>query len=188
MQRAVQTHLSAALLPLAVAGLTFATPAAALDIVACLAGTTAQQLNDDPRTCPPDRRIDAVSIGLNVKQLASGATGGGAGASKPQVSDVKLAKRLDGSSPTLFRLSLTGRHTPSVLVVGFEGDPRGRTTRSFTLLLQDVLVTQYDFSAEDTRREGGTSEIVNFSYGQITIRDDATGQSVNFDVRQFRVN
>ncbi len=182
-------HRTPALLALAtLAGLGLAGPAAALDIVACVSGTAVQQLNDDPRTCPPDRRIDAVSVGLNVKQLTSGSTGGGGGASKPQVSDLKLAKKLDGSSPNLFRLSLNGKHVPSVLVVGFEGDQRGRVTRSFTLLLQGAMVTLYDFSAEDTRREGGATEIINWNYEQITIRDDTTGQVVNYDVRSLKIN
>ncbi len=182
-------HLSPARLALAaLAGFTLAGPAAALDVVACVSGTAVQQLNDDPRTCPPDRRIDAVSVGLNVKQLTSPTTGSGSGAAKPQVSDLKLAKKLDGSSPNLFRLSLTGKHVPSVQVVGFETDQRGRVTRSFTLLLQGAMVTLYDFSAEDTRREGGATEIINFNYEQITIRDDTSGQVVNYDVRALRVN
>jgi len=89
----------------------------ALEVVGCLYDNTAPQIDDDPRTCPPERQLDLVSLKTSWTNTPS--TGGG-GAGKAQAGPFVLAKRLDRTSPQLFLHVVTGRHLDGVLIVIFE--------------------------------------------------------------------
>src|SRR5262245_32117304 len=56
-------------------------PAAqALDVVGCLYDNTAPQIDDDPNACPPEQKLDLVSIKTswsNAPLLPGGGGGGG---------------------------------------------------------------------------------------------------------------
>jgi type VI protein secretion system component Hcp len=161
--------------------LLFTAPAAALNVVACVsAGSTPLQLTDDPRSCPSDRRIDAVSVAVDFK-AASGGGGGGGGTAQATPSDLKLAKRLDGTSGTLFLGVVTGTRLRNLLVAAFDNDHAGSVRRVFTILLTEVAVTEYNISAEDAKRAGLPTEVTSFNYARFQLRDDQTGQTTGFD-------
>ena len=64
-----------------VASLTLALPCAAeVAVVGCLFDSTNPQITDDPNQCPPERKLDIVSIKTSWTQPLATTGGGGGGA------------------------------------------------------------------------------------------------------------
>jgi type VI protein secretion system component Hcp len=160
----------------------FSVPALALDVVGCLAGSASLAITDDPRNCPPDRRIDAMSVSVSFQNTTTLA-GGGSATGKTVPSDLKIAKRVDGTSTTLFRNNVLGTSLTRLLVVAFDNDQRGVVRRVFSLLLTEVSVSQFEISAADTDRTGLPTELTSFRYSIFEFRDDQTGQTYGYNFK-----
>ncbi|HTF14454.1 MAG TPA: type VI secretion system tube protein Hcp [Burkholderiales bacterium] len=170
------------------ASLALALPCAAqVSVVGCIFDSTNPQISDDPNQCPPDRKLDIVSVKTSWTQtLAVG--GGGGGAGKVQVGPFVISKNLDRTSPGLFLDVVTGRHLRGVLIAVFESSSRGGFRRVFSFLLEDVLVSSLEFDAADSRTRGAMPvDLVGFGYAKLTVRDDVANVSAAFDFAGNRV-
>src|SRR5258706_286336 len=122
-----------------VASLARAFPCAAeLAVVGCLFDPTNPQITDDPNQCPPERKLDIVSIKTSWTQTLAVGGGGGGGAGKVQVGPFVVSKNLDRTSPGLFLDVVTGRHLRGVLIAVFESNSRGNLRRGFRFPLPDA--------------------------------------------------
>lgn len=155
-------------------------PAAqALEVVGCLYESGAPPISADPQACPPEQRLDIVSLKTSWTNTPDV---GGGGAGRAQAGPFVLAKRLDQMSPRLFFYVVTGRHLKAALIAIFE--PRGgpRAQRLFSILLEDVAITRLETSAAESSRDPGAPlEMVELDYAKITLRDDVSGQQTQGD-------
>jgi len=172
-----------------VASLALAFPCAGeVAVVGCLFDSTNPQITDDPNQCPPERKLDIVSIKTSWTQTLAVGGGGGGGAGKVQVGPFVVSKNLDRTSPGLFLDVVTGRHLRGVLIAVFETSSRGNLRRVFSFLLQDALVSSLEFDAADSRARGAMPvDLVGFSYARLTVRDDVSNVSTTFDFEGNRV-
>ena len=162
-------------------GLT-AAPALAFDVVGCVGANLG--ILQDPRTCPSDRRIEAISVSVNFQNPLTSQYGqGGSNATQPIPSELKLAKRPDGTSATLFRNSVQGTVVPRLLIAVFDRESRAGGQRLFSILLTDVNVSRFEISATDTGRTGTPTELASFQYAAFQFLDDRTGQAYGYNFR-----
>ena len=174
---------------LVAASLALALPCAAqVSVVGCISdASNRQHITDDPNRCPPERKLDIVSIKTSWTQTASATAGGGAGAGKVLPGPFVISKNLDRSSPGLFLDVVTGRRL-DVLVVVFDTGPRGNLRRVFSFLLEEALVSSLEFDAADSRARGAMPlDLVGFSYVKLTVRDDLFNVTEAFDFAGNRV-
>jgi type VI secretion system Hcp family effector len=151
----------------------------ALDVVGCLYDNTNVQIDDDPNTCPPEQRLDLVSIKTSWTNTP---TNGGGSGGRVEPEPFVLVKRLDRTSPQLFFHVATGRHLDGALIVLFDQLRGQRAQRLFSILLVDVVVTSLEASAADSPRANAeTLEMVQLRYATITLRDDVSGEQTPCD-------
>jgi len=102
--------------------------------------------------------IEVLSYSWGVTQSGTGAYGGGHGAGKANFQDFHITKRLDASSPALFKHCATGVHIPKgTFVVRKAG---GDKHEYLTVNFEDILVSSY--------QTGGTGA-EEISHEQITL-------------------
>jgi len=158
---------------------------AQVSVVGCIFDSTTPQIGDDPNRCPADRKLDVVSIKTSWTQPTATGGASGAGVGKVQTTPFVIVKNLDRTSPKLFLDVTTGRHLRGVLIAVFDTNNRGNLQRVFSFLLDDVLVSSLEFDAADSRVRGALPmDQVGFSYARLTIRDEVSGLSSNFDFAQ----
>lgn len=88
-------------------------------------------------------QIEILSFSFGVDQQGSSASGGGAGAGKPTLSDFHFSMATSKASPKLFLFCATGQHIPSAtFVIHRDGD----TNAYYKVVLQDILVTSFQSS------------------------------------------
>jgi len=104
----------------------------------------------------------AVALGVLQPQLQRFA-GGGASASKTEISPITITKPVDKSSPLLFLNCATGKHLPTATITARKN---GDTPYDyFTIVLSDVLIS----SLSQTASEGGITEAVSLSFSKLTL-------------------
>lgn len=166
------------------ASLAFALPCMAeVSVVGCIFDSTNPQITDNPNNCPADHKLDIVSIkGAWTQPVTVGSAGGGAGAGKVQLKPFVIVKNLDRASPSLFTDVVTGRHLNGVLIAVFESNNRGALQRTFSFLLEEVIVSSLEFDAADSRARGASPmDVVEFSYARITVKDEVSRLTSVFD-------
>ncbi|HEY6888320.1 MAG TPA: type VI secretion system tube protein Hcp, partial [Solirubrobacter sp.] len=87
------------------------------------------------------QEIDVKAFSFGGKNTP-GAAGGGGGAGKVALDDVKFSKLYDASSPKLLQLLATGQHVASATFSFRRPGPNG--AQFLTYKLSDVVVTGYD--------------------------------------------
>jgi len=104
----------------------------------------------------------AVALGVLQPQLQRFA-GGGASASKTEISPITITKPVDKSSPLLFLNCATGKHVPTATITARKN---GDTPYDyFTIVLSDVLISSLSQNAS----EGGITEAVSLSFSKLTL-------------------
>lgn len=92
-------------------------------------------------------QIELASFSWGAAHSGSAATGGGAGAGKATVKDLRFVQRTQKSTPQLLGKLMAGQHIKSGILTG-----RKSTKDQIEFIkieLTDVLVTSYDVTAED---------------------------------------
>jgi type VI secretion system secreted protein Hcp len=121
-----------------------------------------------------------------------GATGGGAGAGRPQFSEFTITKKLDKSSPLLMLASAEGTHYPHATITCRKGGgERQQDYLRFTL--SDVVVSSYQVVGS-SGNELPTDQI-SFNFSRVEFNyhpqepDGSLGPPVNacWDLRTERV-
>ena len=111
---------------------------------------------------PNEIEVLSAAIGVLQPQLQRFA-GGGASASKTEVSPIAISKFVDKSSPVLFLNCATGKRIPTaVLTARRSAEP---PVDYYTITLSDVLISSVSQGAS----EGGVIETVNLSFSKITL-------------------
>ena len=104
----------------------------------------------------------AVALGVLQPQLQRFA-GGGASASKTEISPITITKPVDKSSPLLFLNCATGKRLPTATITARK---LGEAAYDyFTITLSDVLISSLSQSAS----EGGITEAVSLSFSKLTL-------------------
>ena len=104
--------------------------------------------------------IDIESFSWGVSQMGTGGGCGGGGAGKVQFQDFHFTKRIDKSSPLLFRSAASGKHIASAVLTG-----RSASGRDYLVIkLSDVMVSSF--------MEGGDGtdvpmETLSFNFAKI---------------------
>ena len=123
----------------------------------------------------------ALSWSFGVSQPAdvTGA-GGGSGAGKATLTDVKITRRADSCSPILFGASVRGNIFRQVTIV--QQDTQKEDT--FTVTLNDVLISSFQLGGDSTHEV--PAEQVGFSFSKICFADSGTGTKFCWDLAQNR--
>src|SRR5688572_3255658 len=91
--------------------------------------------------------IDLLSWSFAAHQTGTSNTGGGSGAGRVSIQDLTITKKVDKSSPTLFKLCCTGEHlADGALTVRKAG---GDALEYMIVKMEHVLVTGYQTTGSD---------------------------------------
>jgi type VI secretion system secreted protein Hcp len=91
--------------------------------------------------------IEVESYGWGIANAADAGTGGGGGSGKTVLSDFRIVKSVDKSSPLLFAAVCTAEHFPeAVFIVEEMGTPGKKPTSFLKLKLFDVFVSSFQAS------------------------------------------
>lgn len=122
--------------------------------------------------------IDSFSFGASNPTSASSGTGGG-GAGKVSLSDFSITKKLDGSSPQLFKNVVNGTHIPYVtlLIKSVESVNGDMVTIKFT----DVFISMYKLDETPVNQipnfpcppnQSGPVESISFNFEQLSFQTE----------------
>jgi len=111
--------------------------------------------------------IEVESYGWGITNAADAGTGGGGGSGKVVLSDFRIVKSVDKSSPLLFAAVCTGEHFPeAVFTVEEMGALGKKPTGSFLKLkLSDVFVSSFQASGANNY----PTESVTLSFAKMEI-------------------
>jgi type VI secretion system secreted protein Hcp len=144
-------------------------------------GHSTMTVTVDGFTCNNNQgTIPALSWSFGVTTATQVNTGGGASASKANLSDLSITHRADGCTPLLFAASVTGKVFKSVTVV--QQDAQKDDT--FTVTLQDVIISSYQLGGDHGNEV--PSEQIGFSYEKICVADNGTGSKACWDLTQSK--
>lgn len=104
------------------------------------------------------------SWGLQNSGTTHTATGGGAG--KASVSDLKITKKTDRSSPRLALRTASGMHVPSAQLTAYRPDRNGEPVAYLVFQMEDVIITSYSMegSVSEDARETVSLNFARFEY------------------------
>jgi type VI secretion system secreted protein Hcp len=108
-----------------------------------------------------DIAISSFSIGAT--NAASHSSGGGGGAGKVSFSSFTITKRIDKSSPLLFRAAATGQHYKEAVVL-FAKVKRGKATDYLEYKMTNVLISSFQ---DGSSASGKPSEQISFNFAKI---------------------
>src|ERR1700728_1748377 len=83
--------------------------------------------------------IDFSWFSWGMAQQGTAAKGGGMGAGKIAVTDIKIVKEVDASSPKLFDACFTGKHIPNAQITCRKAG--GSAIEYWTIKLTDLLIS-----------------------------------------------
>ena len=110
--------------------------------------------------------IDVLSWSWGATQSGTGHLGGGAGAGKVNVGDLKLVKFVDRASPTLFYLCCCGEHIPkATLTVRKAGGKK--PLEYLKINLEKVFVTQVELGGSQDKDRVTETVTLNFAKCQL---------------------
>jgi type VI secretion system Hcp family effector len=131
-----------------------------------------------------------TSIGpINVLSLSGGVTpathigsgSGGAGSGKVTLDPIVFKKRLDSSSPLLFKDAATGRHFASATFT-FSRVNDGMQTHFFTITLKEVFITSFAFADAEGNSTAADIETISLVGLQEIVSEPTTGTANCFDM------
>jgi len=83
--------------------------------------------------------IDVTSFSWGMAQQGTASKGGGMGAGRVAVTDIKIVKEVDAASPKLFDACFTGKHIPSAQITCRKAG--GAAIEYWTVKLTDLLIS-----------------------------------------------
>jgi type VI secretion system secreted protein Hcp len=83
--------------------------------------------------------IDVTSFSWGMAQQGTAAKGGGMGAGRVAVTDMKIVKEVDAASPKLFDACFTGKHIPSAQITCRKAG--GSAIEYWTIKFTDLLIS-----------------------------------------------
>jgi len=90
--------------------------------------------------------IEVLAWKWAAKQTGTSGVGGGSGTGKVELQDIIIKKRVDKSSPTLFKYCCTGKHIPAAdLTIRKAG---GEALEYLKIRLEKLIITSYEVSGE----------------------------------------
>jgi Type VI secretion system effector, Hcp/Collagen triple helix repeat (20 copies) len=84
---------------------------------------------------------------------------------KVSVHDISITKKVDKSSPTLFRLCVTGKHIPNATITVRKASG---SQRQLTITLSNVVISA-DQTQETTKSDPVPQESITFNYGSLQV-------------------
>lgn len=112
--------------------------------------------------------IDIISFDFGAVQHGSFHTGGaGGGSGKAEISDIRIQKEVDKSSPLLFKACASGKHIPTIIIYSQKAGDGSNPLTYYQIKLEDVLVS-------DVHNNGAASgdaimESVTFNCAKVTF-------------------
>ncbi len=122
--------------------------------------------------------IEILSISHNMANAGTVRTGGGSGASKAILYDIRLVKFADRATPRLVKHVATGQHIPEAKITVMR---TGESALEFYVInLESVLVTSLASSA--SVESGRVTETISLNFGKIEIiytptKEDGSGDA-----------
>ena len=137
----------------------------------CTGGGSVPAVQVIGRLLIPSENVAADIVGVGAGAQSVTGTGGGAGSGKVDIAPVTVVKTVDGSSPRLFLLLLTGKAAASAEVLIYRAgaqpvpadDPHDFA--EFGYRLTDAFVT----SMESGASEGRPTETIALNFGKICL-------------------
>ena len=112
--------------------------------------------------------IDVLSFDFGAVQHGSFHTGGaGGGSGKAEISDIRIQKEVDKSSPLLFKACTTGKHIPTIIIYSQKAGNGQAPLKYYQIKMEDVLIS-------DVHNNGASSgdaimESVTFNCAKVTF-------------------
>jgi type VI secretion system secreted protein Hcp len=115
-----------------------------------------------------ESQVEGHRGAIDVLAFSFGASNSGSG--KVNVQDLSFTKRVDSTSPLLFRACVTGTHYGSVKLTCARASGDGKPREYLTITLSDVLVSSV--SGGGSAGDDGQSENIslNFEKLEMTVR------------------
>lgn len=136
--------------------------------------------------------IDIVSFDFGAMQHGAFHTGGaGGGSGKAEISDVRIQKQVDKSSPLLFQACTTGKHIPTVIIYSQKAGNGQTPLKYYQIKMEDVLVS--NVSNNGASSGDAITESVTFNCAKVTFDYQAQNASggpdggvvtAGFDIRK----
>ena len=121
---------------------------------------------------PLGRVLGAASFGNGLAfndvlgvSLAGGSTGAGSGAGKVSVHDISITKRIDKSSPVLFKYCSTGKHIPEVTITLRKAG--GKPYLTYTL--SNVVISSVQ-AGGSARADQQPTETLSLNFTKVEIK------------------
>lgn len=112
--------------------------------------------------------IDIVSFDFGAVQHGSFHTGGaGGGSGKAEISDVRIQKEVDKSSPMLFKACASGKHIPTVIIYSQKAGDGSNPLTYYQIKMEDVIVSDVHNSGASSG--DGIMESVTFNCAKVTF-------------------
>jgi len=106
-------------------------------------------------------------------QTGTGGSGGGLGAGKVEIQDIEITKKVDRSSPVLYKLCCNGQHLTSAdLTVRKAG---GDALEYLKIHVEDLMITSYEVGGEPKGDEIMETVRINFTRAGITYTPQVAG-------------
>lgn len=109
--------------------------------------------------------IDVISFSWGMAQQGTASKGGGMGAGKVSVTDIKIRKEVDAASPKLFDACFTGKHIPTAQITCRKAG--GSAIEYWTIKLTDLLISSvhqappaFEYGAQNDSAKGNTGSLV----------------------------
>lgn len=112
--------------------------------------------------------IDIISFDFGAVQhgtFHSGGAGGGAG--KAEISDIRVQKQVDKSSPELFKACAGGKHIKEVLIYSQKAGDDGKALQYYKIKMEDVIVS--DIHNSGAVHGDAIMESVTFNTAKLTF-------------------
>lgn len=123
-----------------------------------------------------ENEIDIVSFDFGAVQHGSFHTGGsGGGSGKAEISDIRIQKQVDKSSPLLFKACASGKHIPEAIIYSQKAGDGNSPLTYYKIKLEDVMVSDI----HNNGASGGDSimESVTFNCAKVTFDYQAQNES-----------
>jgi type VI secretion system secreted protein Hcp len=125
-------------------------------------------INGESRKVNHQNEIDIVSFDFGAVQHGSFHTGGaGGGSGKAEISDIRIQKQVDKSSPLLFKACAAGTHIASAIIYSQKAGDGSSPLTYYQIKLEDVIVSDIHNSGSS----GGDQimESVTFNCAKVTF-------------------
>jgi type VI secretion system secreted protein Hcp len=125
-------------------------------------------INGESQKANHQNEIDIVSFDFGAVQQGSFHTGGsGGGSGKAEISDIRIQKAVDKSSPLLFKACASGTHIANAIIYSQKAGDGSSPLTYYQIKLEDVIVSDI----HNAGSAGGDQimESVTFNCAKVTF-------------------